>query len=221
MPVSVHLSFVPPEREGFTKLHIFEAPNATDPLAAIEEVTVIGVYPDYISEYTTNMATAIDDWFSIQWEDDKGAKTPITARIKGGTETLVGQVVRRVMERDRSLPEVVVVQEVEGAIEYVFNKDPYTVDAATDIIAGRKYRMLTGLVYLAMARTYLSESAQTQDVQQATIGLISFKTATGSSRTVDVGKLIDLANGLLGISTSIVLQIESLEVGLWENVLEP
>ena len=128
---SVFLNFTPPDREDLTKLRIFEATDAAGPWNEIEVVTAIGEYPNYISSYTTNLATSNTNWFSIQWEDAKGAQTDQSNAIQGGTETLVGEIVDRVLVRDNTLDEQVVLAETEALIERYFGCDPYTVDPAS------------------------------------------------------------------------------------------
>lgn len=212
---SVFLEFVPPTRDGVVKLYIYEAPSATGILTMIEEVDEIGAFPAYISAYTTDLATSKDDWFAIQWEDDKGAKTDISMRVQGGTQTLVGKVTDRVLQRDPSLSEVVVVQEVEGAIAEFYGDsiDPYSINPA-DV----GYKTLSGIVYLALARSYIFAEAVDSGGGWS-VGMVSMR----STSTKNIQALIDLANSQLGTGTSVVLQMASINrrcgSRIWE--LEP
>lgn len=205
MPAKVRLDFVPPNEPDIAKLHIFESVLKTGPYSDIEVVTAIGAYPDYITYYMTSLAAASDHWFSIAWETTGGIVGDQSAPIKGGTTTLVHQVVTRVLERDSSLDEAVVTQEAEGAIQYVLGDDVDPYDAAVSV----SYRKLNGLVYLVLARalTVRAISTSSGNIDSATMGLVSFKTVSGAKQTVDVQSLIDIANKELGIGTSFVLQL--------------
>lgn len=218
---SVFLQFIPPDREGFVKLHIFEAADATSALAEIEEVDEVGTYPNYISEYSTDQASDNSHWFAIQWEDSKGVRTAISARIQGGTETLVGEVVKRVRQRDSQIDENIALHEAEAVIEEFFGRDPYGV-SDDDLPAGRKYRILEGLTLLALARSYLSSTAAASaasslsDINSVTIGLVSLKSGTVSNTStvekvvLSVQPLIETANSFLGINTSVILQMQAI-----------
>lgn len=218
---SVPFKFTPPDAEDLTKLHIYEAATRGGPFTTlIETVEPVGVYPAYIDNYTTDQATSPVDWFAIQWEDSKGAKSAMSPSIQGGTETLVSEVIDRVMQRDPFVSRAVVAQEVEASVEMFFGKDPYTATDA-DIPAGRKYRTINGLTYLSLARVYLAGSTSSSEVTSATLGLVSFKSSTGQERKVDVQSLLDLAGIELGIGQSRVLQIATCDTQVWVNVLEP
>lgn len=206
---SVAFKLIPPPTEDLLKLLIYEAPTALGSYVLIETVTPIGEYPEYIDNYTTNVATSATDWFAIKWEDTKGAQSALSSPIKGGTESVVDEVVDRVLQRDGALSRATVLQEAEAVVEQVFGKDPYTVDLSTDAMPYNKYRMLTGMTYLALARSYMALIASQSNTESATIGQISFKTSVGAFQNADIETLIDLANGYLGINTSIVLQMES------------
>lgn len=213
MPVSVPFKFVPPEQENLVKLHIFEAVAANGPYNEIEVVTAVGTYPDYIDNYTTNLATSATDWFSLQWEDDKGALGEMSAPVKGGEDTLVGLVVDRARERDRSLDIRILTQEAEAAIEGYYGTTVNVYDPALAI--GASYRVLNGLTYLTMARSYIVSQAlnASGNVESATMGLISFRSGSSPAASIkqDIEGLIALANKDLGISTSYVMLIEDIE----------
>lgn len=205
---SVFLSLVPPERAGYTKLHIWEAVDNAPTTAPnmIETVTDIGSFPDYISGYSTNEAASVSNWFSIQWEDDKGVLSLMSARVKGNSRTLVSDVTNRVLERDHSLDKNVVVQEVEGAIQYYLGEqtDPY------DPTLSLSYTKLNGLTYLTMARVKIIEIAAREGDDNVTIGLVSMRSPSNVSTKTDVQSLLNLANNALGINTSVVLQLDSI-----------
>lgn len=204
---SVHLTFQPPDEPNITHLHIEEAPAKTGPFAEIENVTPVGVYPDYMTEFTCNLAVNALDWFRIRWEDDKGAFTAYSQPFPGGSTTLIGQIVRRVRERDTSLNVQVVIQEAEAAIQMHFGEsvDPYD----TTLVAS--YRVLNGLTYLVMARAIIARTLLTQNTASATIGLVSWRKDTTVQNRADVQQLLDLANKELGIGTSLVLQLEEVQ----------
>lgn len=228
MPVKVPLSWIPPDIPDLAKLYILEGPSATGPFVSIETITSIGTYPGYIDHYTTALATSATDWFAIQWEDGVGAKTDISAPIQGGETTLVAEIVKRVRERDSGLSLQVIQQEAEGAIESYFGGDPYDPDLVDTATYGQK----NGLTYMVLARalmsTVVASIAASLNVDQATIGLISFKSGTSTSSGTkttsfdSIQKLLDMANALLGLTGSRVLQIADIcrERG-WELVLEP
>ena len=92
MAVPVPLDFIPPQEDNIVKLHIYESSAQGGPFSEIELVTEVGTWPNYIDHYTTANATALDDWFAIQWEDDKGAKSVLSSPVKGGTDYLVREV---------------------------------------------------------------------------------------------------------------------------------
>lgn len=206
---SVRLDFTPPEDTGIIALRIYESDAQAGPFTQIERVTQVGSFPGYITSYTTSEAVSEDDWFAIAWEDSSGAVADLSLPIAGGTETWVGEIIKRVLQRDSSQDENIVRQEAEAAIASV-GLDPY---AQADLTA---YRTLTGLTYLTLARTIIASvvvtSASSGSTQSATIGLLSFKNDTSANTAVktqsDVDKLIELANRELGIFTSVVLQLE-------------
>ena len=206
MPVAIPLEFIPPDQEGIVALRILEAADPTGQFAEIERVTNIGVFPDYIDRYTTELANDAADWFSIQWEDAEGALSAQSPPVKGGTRTLVQEVVDRIMQRDSSIPIGLAAQEGEGAVEWYFNDNPYKYTAA-DIDSTKTYRVLNGLTYLALARSYIVQAAIHDKVEQGTIGVLSFRTQAGVRSGVDVKQLVDLANELLELNISTILQL--------------
>jgi hypothetical protein len=207
---SVFLDFIAPNgTPDLTKLHIFESPSKDGAYTLIETVTAIGTQGNYISSYTTDDATSATDWFVIQWEDSKGAKTPFSAAVQGGTRSLVSEIVARMLLRDSALNEAIAVQEAEAAVSDYFNiLDPYSIDPSTV-----SPRILSGLMNLALARTYISRVITTSDKSKWVAGLVSLDTSSGQGLTAaSVKALIDLANRDLGRSFSIKLLLEEIEV---------
>lgn len=204
----ISLEFSPPTDPNIVALRIYEAPTQLGTFVQIERTEDIGTYPEYISYYSSDDATSQTDWFAIAWEDAIGNVSPMSPPIMGGTNTLVGKIVDRVLQRDTSLNRAVVIQEAEAAVESFFGKDPYSVSEADDIPAGFQYRTVNGLVYMTLARSILADLVQGTSVQSATMGLVSFKSESGSQRKVDIQELVDLANKELGLGTSIVLDME-------------
>jgi hypothetical protein len=186
------------------------------------EIANIPVAAGEVLESVNVDATLATDWFAIQWADDQAAwLTPLSPPVKSGEESFVQTIVDRVLQRDRTLDADIVRQEAEAAIEHTFNQNPYGVSLA-DIPEGKQYQTINGLVYLAMARSYIAASGSTSNVQSATLGIVSFRSESGTQRTVDVEALLALANQELGISTSVVLQMEDIaQCDYWWQVTEP
>jgi len=207
---SVFLNFTPPDREDLTKLRIFEATDAAGPWNEIEVVTDIGSYPNYISSYTTNLATSAVNWFSIQWEDAKGAQTDQSNAIQGGTETLVGEIVDRVLVRDNTLDEQVVLAETEALLERYFRQDPYTVDPAS---VG--YATKNSLAKMVQAKSMYSKVISSSSSSDSwTAGLVSMKASSGSAtQTLEIiDNLMAEAARELGVGVSIVAQMMEIPI---------
>jgi hypothetical protein len=203
---SVELTFVPPDDLNLDALLIYESDSKDGPFSLIETVDEIGIYPDWISEYTTTQAQNINDWFTIRWRDNKGAETRASVPVEGGAQLLVGRIVRRMRERDAEISMAVSKQEAEAAIQQYYGDkvDPY------DPLLKPNYRITTGLVYLAMARVYAARTLQ-GDVESATIGLVSFKKSR-STATANADQLLKLANRELGLSMSVIMLIKEIAV---------
>lgn len=211
----VPLKFQAPADPDIAKLRIEEAPAALGPWTEIETVVAVGIYPDYITEYTTELATNPIGWFRIRWEDTKGALGTYSEPMQGGTTTLVATVKDRVMQRDPTLVDVIVYQEAEAVISQYFSAaDPYAVDPDTV-----SYTVLSGLTNLVLARSLIMRSILNQTSSGTnegwTVGLVSVKSGVSSSATVAnvekaVEALLDLANLQLGIAKSFVLLMEEL-----------
>jgi hypothetical protein len=210
---SVHLKFSAPAREDLILLRIFEAPTAAGPFdVPIEEVDLAAegaVYPDYISEYTTDLAVSTTNYFTVQFEDDKGALTDMSNPVQGGTGTFVGEIMDLVKERDHTLDEQTVRQEAEFAIETYFGIDPYTVVSATT-----SYRIRIGLARLVQARTMINRFAQVAGASASswTAGLVSMKSSTGSSDQALVKWLLEQAAEGLGLNYSRIAQMATMVI---------
>lgn len=214
----VNLKVTQPD-EPVANLVVYEAANPTGPFASLVTIPVgAGVV---LEEVDVN-ATLETDWFAVQWKDAAGAwVTPLSPPVKAGATSFVEIIVDRVRQRDRSIDMDIARQEAEAAIERHFSKNPYGVTFA-DIPEGRQYQTINGLVYWAMARSYLVASSGTTDIQQANLGMISFKSQSGTSTKVDVAALLELANVSLGMNTSVVMELEDVfSVDRWWQVTEP
>jgi hypothetical protein len=219
---SIHLRFIPPDVESLAKLVIYESPSQTGTFTQIEEVTAIGSYPDYIDEYTTSLAGNVNHWFSIEWVDSKGASSGLSPPVQGNQETVVGEVVQRVMLRDASLKELVVLQETEAVVAQVFGADPYSVP-----ITSVTYPQWRGMTNLTLAYCYLGQLVTTSTTSGASwvAGLVSMKgdsSSTGKSSKADaIDALMQKASADLGISMSRVLQMAEAAIsGLLNEVNE-
>jgi hypothetical protein len=207
---SVHLTFTPPARAGFTKLYILEGPSVNGPFNQIETVTPIGAFPDYIREYSTDQALNVYDWFAIQWEDSKGVQTDVSSAVRGGSTTLVGQVVQRMLLRDPTLDEIIAQQEAEAAVADYYNvTDPYTISAE-----GVSPMILSGLTNLALVRSYLTRVITSSTAGSSwTAGIVAMKDSTGGTQSLDSLKaLLDMANRDLGKSLSLKFLMAEIEV---------
>lgn len=208
MPVSVPLDFIPPGEPNIVALRIYEGVTKDGPFIQIERTTNVGVAPNYITRYTTNLATAIADWFTIQWEDSGGALSPMSQAIQGGTTTLVHRIIDRVLVRDSSLNERIVSQEAEGVIQTYYGDtvDPYNPTLKPN------YRILSGLTLLTLARSKLQSIAASGNVSGWTAGLVSMKSGTAASSLKDIQALIAEAGTMLGMRYSMVAQMAVPEI---------
>lgn len=208
MAVDVHLNFLPPTVPDLTKLRIFESPTINGIYNEIEVVTAIGSYPEYITRYTTASALAADDWFRIQWEDSKGAKTDMSEPWKGGTESLVSQITEMVLLRDPGINENVAAQEAAAVIEKTFKvTDPMSLYANHGTHTQR-----IGLVYMVMARSYITDVIRSAQSGSYTAGLVSQKSETNPKVTTDLIKwLLQEANILLGTGYTLVMLLEDID----------
>lgn len=206
---SVSLDFVPPDIPNLAKLYIYEAPAKDGPWTLIETVTAVGVYGNYLSRYTTQMATSVIDWFSIQWEDDKGAQFGQSSAVKGGTETAVSEITDRVLLRDASIAEAVAEQEAEAVVEdYFGTTDSLSIDRS--VVTAKE---LSGLTMLALARAKLFQIYTGGTASDYTAGLVSQKSSTQAAlKLTDIKDLLSEANTLLGRNFTCILQMDEIEI---------
>jgi hypothetical protein len=202
---SVYLDFVPPDRPGIVSLKIWEAAVKTGPYTVIETVAA-GTYPNYITRHSTDDAASANNWFKISWVDDAGVESPISEAIQGGTTTLVGEIVARVMLRDPSIDENVAYQESLAAIEEYFKADPTTV-----ALADASYAVRSGLTLLTMARSYIFSSVTESTSDDYTAGLVQQKGGTSKTK-IDLDSLIAWANRFLGTNFSTIMLMEEIEI---------
>lgn len=204
----VRLDFVPPDLPDLTKLIIYESSIKEGTYAPIEEVTAVGAYPDYISYYTTENATQKNYWFAIEWEDSKGAQFGMSQPLQGGTNTLVGEISLRVLQRDPSADEKVVVQEAQAAVQTVFKvADPMSLS-----VGDATAKQLSGLVLLTMARVSLTTLIASSQSQSYTAGLVSQKTSQGAGADRElIAYLLKEASTILGMSFSVVMLLEDID----------
>lgn len=202
--MDVTLRLIPPDEQNLVALRVYESSNGTL-YSQIDRTEEIGTYPNYITIFTTPNATSRTDYFTVAWEDSTGAVGPMSSGVKGGTQSLISDVVRRVMERDLSLDQRVVLQEAEAAIQDYLGSD---VDPYDDSIIAN-YQVKVGLTYLVMARVYtvMVATSSGSTIEQATIGLVSYKTQSGDNKNIDIGSLIDAANAKLGLGQSRIMTL--------------
>jgi hypothetical protein len=206
MSVSVHLDFIPPNEPDLATLKIYEASAKDGPWTLIESVVEIGEYGSYISEYTTALATSATHWFSIEWFDSKGASFGQSQGVQGGVESLVSEIVDRVMLRDSSINELVAGQEAEALVEDIFSTD----DPLSVLASDATGKQITGLTLLTIVRSKiyaLSNSSSTS----YTAGLVAQSGGSNSAKLSDLQALVDEANQLLGISfPGVIMQMQEI-----------
>jgi hypothetical protein len=207
--VSVPLRFIPPDMENLVQLKIFESPTSNGTYTEIETVTNIGVFPNYIEEYTTDKAASISNWFAIQWVDNKGAVSEVSAGVQGSSVTAVGEIASRVELRDSALNHQVVVQEAEAAIERYIPKGSNVY--ATNL--NFSYQELRGLTNLTLAMCYLTQMVMNQSSEWVA-GIVSMKTSDAAikSRVDSIKRLIAEANIDLGLNFSMIAILEDIVI---------
>jgi hypothetical protein len=203
---SVALDFLPPAVPDIVKLSIYEGIEQDGEYTLIEEITEIGVYPNYITRYTTEEATNSAGWFRIQWTDNKGATTEFSGAIQGGTYLLISKLMDRVMLRDATLDENLVSQACEWVISKFFiTENPY------DVTLAATYNQLEGLTLLSLARALLHTLAQASMDESYTAGLVSQKAGVGNlaGRKDIIATLVNEANNILGLNFTVVMLLEN------------
>lgn len=206
---SVPLRFTPPEIEGVVKLKIWESPTQAGTYLVIEEVTGVGIFPEYISHYTTDLATSKDNWFAISWVDNKNAETELSQPMQGGEETLVGKIVTRVLQRDGTVSVNIATQEAEAAIAKYF----HVVDAFSVDPEGVSPSVLSGLTNLTLVRSYLTRIITSSSSSKWTAGIVSMDNSSEQkSQIANIEALLRLANADLGLSYSVILLMKEVTI---------
>jgi hypothetical protein len=202
----VRFDFTPPTNIDVVEMRIYESPTKDGVYSLIEivESPEWTPYPNYLSEWTTTEATAPSGWFKLEFVNSKGAISGRSNPIQGGTETLVGKIVERVLLRNPNISENVAAQVAEAVIEMVMHQDPYEVDPATV-----KYGTLEGMTLFTLAFSIQSESVS-GDTEKYTAGLVSQETS--SKTATDVSDILKLANRWLGLAPSVVAQMADLAI---------
>jgi hypothetical protein len=204
---SVRLDFIPPQEQGIVKLEIWEAPVKDGTYTKIEDVTDVGSYPNYLTYYTTDNATAPNNWFRIRWEDAGGALSEFSEPVQGGTTSLVKTLVDRTLLRNPMLDERVVAQTAEFIIQVVMDTDnPYDPDLKPTPA------QLEGMTFFCLGYSMMSSTASSSSAGESyTAGLISQKSETGTKASAgqpwDV--FLDQAGILLGFSKSFIMQMKT------------
>jgi hypothetical protein len=208
---TVRLDFIPPTDPDLVSLKIYEATTKDGIFAEIEEVTAIGTYPNYLSTYATVEATSIDNWFAVDWFDDKGGHLGMSDPIPGNTDLLLGEIVGRVMTRDSSINENIIYDEAQAVLELFLPAGTDVEDAPLEMAT---YNERSGLTLLTMARCYIFSI--TEGEMEYTVGLVSQKVK--NTRSLDfIKELLRKAESQLGISHSAILQMAEIPVGIETN----
>jgi hypothetical protein len=192
-------------------LRIEESPAQDGVFTEIERAIAIGVYPNYISSYTTPEAQDETDWFRIRWEGEDGIFSPYSGSIQGGTKTLVQEIVDRCLLRNPALNEVIVTQEAQAVVSDVM----HTQDPNSVLVEEATYVQLRGMTNLTLARslvaTYLAAGGT---VSKFTAGLVSLQTgATTADPTKAIEALIASANDDLNLNYSVILLMANIDSG--------
>lgn len=201
---AVALNFVPPDVPDLVELVILESDSEAGVYNVIETVTEIGDYPNYLTRYTTTNATSLNAWFKIKWRDSKGAETPESMGIQGGSSTTVGEIVDRVLNRKPTADEQTVQQTAEAVIETYFKTDPYSVEWV-DLT----YSQREGLTLLTLAFSIETQNAEAGSEYKWVAGLVSYEQNSSGS---DVAALYKLAYKWLGLSPSRIAQMAEIVI---------
>jgi len=206
---SLILDFVPPEIPGYDVLQVWEAATlAGAPGTMIQSFPISSTYPTRI---TVTSATSPTGWFSIRWGiTANGIFTPFSEPLQGGTQTVVGIIVNRVMLRQPNSDENVVLQITEAVVETYFGTtDIYAIDPDTV-----PRSILEGLTLYVMARNLISEmsvSASSSSGSGWTAGLVSMKAQADSAVKTSwdtIDRLMKEAEKLLGLGYSRIAQMD-------------
>jgi hypothetical protein len=202
---SVRLDFIPPQEQGVVKLEIWESPDKDGTYSKIEDVTEVGSYPDYITYFTTDNATAGNYWFRIRWQDSGGAYSDFSEPVQGGQTSLVKVLVDRTLLRNPMLDERVVAQTAEFIIQIVMGTDnPYDPELKPTPA------QLEGMTLFCVGYSMMSSTASISSDESYTAGLISQKSGTTTKTGAQPWEVfLDQAGILLGFSKSFVMQMKA------------
>lgn len=203
---SQYLFFKEPDIEGLTTLYVEESADGLDPFVEIDHTDDIGTYPDYITSFTTDQAADPTHFFRIRWGNGDGYFTEYSLPMQGRSNTVIGQIVKRVIERDFDFgfDVSVIAQEAEVAISTKFGADTDPYDPTLTVTA----KEMAGLVYLTIARAYAFQIMKEGSEGNYTAGLVSQRSDTGKTRMDQVDWFVREANKLLGLNVSAVMLLE-------------
>jgi hypothetical protein len=205
---SVYLRFVAPDVDDLIRMNIYEGTDPAGSFHLIETVTNIGTYPDYIDNYTTDVADSNTDYFAIEFIDNKEASTGLSAPVKGDLNLAVAEIQQRVLERDASINDRIALQETESALAYSFpGYDPYDPNLVLTYVEKR------GVTNLTLAMCYLTEMARIIGGSWVA-GIVSLKVSDQAikARADSIQRLIAQANKDLGLNFSMIAYLEDLEI---------
>jgi len=211
---SVYLRFIPPPNtHDLDKLHVWESPAADATFQKVQTFEEVGAYPDWIDFVEVTNAVNALDFFAIQWESSAGVLSELSSPVQGTKETLVGEIVDRVLIRSPLLDDNVVQQETEAVIEMVLpGIDPYTVDRSMVT-----YRQKSGITFLVLARSLLTTVlVSSGNTQSYTAGLVSQTLGSSSQQQQslkNIEQMIEWANRDLGLNTSLILEMRRCVIG--------
>lgn len=206
---SVALKFIAPDDPDITKLIIYESDTFDGLFSPIETITDIGEFPNYIREYTTNLAANDVDWFSIQWEDSKGARSDISIAVQGKTDTLVGEIVESMKLLDPNIGQNAAAMIARATAEKYFGKSTTAIDPET-ISSAQRY----GLALFSLASYHMvAATLRSGSAQKWVAGLVSMDSGSSSSQSsVDPKALFSEAARWLGIGGARVAQMEEVVI---------
>ncbi len=206
--MAVELQFLPPDTEQVITLHVEEATSSAGPFAEVQTFPA-GTFPNYIDVAIVTNAASPTDWFRIRWEDSSGGLTPYSAPIQGGTSTVVGEVIDRVILRDPGVNHTIIGQEAEASVSWYYGvDDPYSILASE-----ANPRILSGLTTLTLARVYTGQLITQSTSTKWTAGLVSMdSTASSSSAWNNIQKMLEIANRELGRNVSVVALMKEVSV---------
>lgn len=199
---TIPLSFIAPDIDGLTELRIYESSSSSGPFSLIDTITpVVDDDDNYISEAVTSNAASASDWFAIAWYDG-ATETDLSSPIK--VVASLARVVNGVLLRDPSLNAQIVAEEAEVAL--------YDYFGANWSEAVPTPREMSGLIWMAMARAYISKIVEAASASESySAGMVSQKTASSSGSGTNylamVERFLDFANAELGTNKSVVMQL--------------